>query len=157
MIAHQSNSNATLNLDLRSGRRPAQDISSFAISATDVLNVLSQFDPYGLWRMDVGTGLVHWSHDVYAIHGMEATDGGVDLAQAMSSYHPDDRKLMAQVIEDSVKNKSAFRFVLRVMNRHGTYKLVKCTGLFRESEQGSPEIFGTYSEFQPANRAIAAI
>ena len=144
-----------LILDFQDEARAPQDIGHLQISGEEMLHVLSLFDPYGMWRMELDTGLVYWSDDVYRIHGMERQDTPVDLKQAMEAYHPEDRPYVTQVLEEAVERKSGFRLVLRLKRPGGGYKLVKSTGKYRELADGTREIFGTFSEFQSASRAIA--
>lgn len=135
--------------------RPQQDIGQFCFSANEMINLLGQFDPYGAWIMDLETGRVSWSRDAYEIHGMEPTDGHVDLNAAIRAYHPDDRKIVAQMIDETIENRSGFRYVLRIQQAGGSYKLVKCTARYRVNRDGREEIFGLFSQFQPPIRMIA--
>ena len=140
--------------DLRSEARTEEFFDDFSVSCDELMGLLSQFDPYGLWRVDIETGLVYWSRDVFAIHGMPFKPGPVDLKAAINAYHVDDRDHVGQILEETIANKSAFRFVMRLKRRAGGYKLVKSTGRYRTNSDGRAEIFGTFSEFQPPKRAI---
>ncbi len=125
------------------------------INAQEVVDALAQFDPYGTWRIDISSGLMHWSEDVFRIHGLQQTDGPVNLITVLNVYHPADREIVLRAIEETTARKSGFRYVLRVQRRTGGYKLVKCTGTYRELEDATPEIVGTFSQFQSAQRALA--
>ncbi len=144
-----------LILDFQDEARSPQDITEMELSAQEVLHVLSLFDPYGMWRVEIDTGMVHWTDDVYRIHGMERTGEAVDVQTAIERYHPDDRQYVSKVMEEAIERKSGFRLVLRLRRPHGGYKLVKSTGKYRERPDGTRELFGTFSEFQSASRAIA--
>ncbi len=76
---------------------------------------------------------------------------------AIEQYHPDDRQYLSQLIDDTIANKSGFQFVLRLKARQERYKLVRSIGNYREREDGTREIMGTISEFQPAHRMIGAV
>jgi hypothetical protein len=84
------------------------------MSGNDILSLLSMYDPYGAWRLDLASGEVEWSKDVYEIHGLPFTEGFVDLASAIAAYHPDDAKMVAQLIDEAIVSKSGYRFVLRI-------------------------------------------
>ncbi|EFL87925.1 PAS domain-containing protein [Ahrensia sp. R2A130] len=149
--------NDILNLDFRERARNPQMIDDIDVSGAELLNILSAFDNYGMWRLDIETSQVSWSEDVFRIHELPQVDGPVDLEAAISRYHPEDQQYLPQVIEEAITRKSAFRFVLRLKRAYSGYKLVKSTGKFRHRPGCAPEMIGTFSEFQPANRAIASI
>lgn len=136
--------------------RPQQEISDFRLSPQEMIDLLSMYDPYGVWRMDLESGSVHWSRDVFEIHGLEYSDGPVDLNAALAAYHPDDAKIVAQLLDETIEKKSGFRFVLRLKQSNGRYKMVKSTCRYRQNQDGSEELYGLFSEFQLPIRNIAA-
>lgn len=149
--------NDILNLDFREKARNPQIIKDMDICGAELLNILSAFDNYGMWRLDIETSKVVWSEDVFRIHELPRVDGPVDLDAAISRYHPEDQQYLPQVLGEAIARKSAFRFVLRLKRAYSGYKLVKSTGKYRHRPGYGPEMIGTFSEFQPANRAIASI
>lgn len=149
--------NEILNLDFREMARNPQIIDDMDVTGEELLNILCAFDNYGIWRLDIASSQVLWTEDVFRIHELPQTNGPVDLEAAVSRYHPDDQQYLPQLIEDAIAHKSAFRFVLRLKRAYSGYKLVKSTGKYRETADGRAEMIGTFSEFQPANRAIASI
>jgi len=135
--------------------RPEQDISGFKINSAEMMTLLSMYDPYGMWRLELDSGHLFWSRDVYEIHGMEYSDGPVNFKDAMNAYHSDDALVINQLIEDAIAKKSGFRFVLRLKTQHAEYKLVKAAGKYRENSDGSREIIGLFSRFALPIRSIA--
>ena len=145
-----------LNIDFRDELRPSQAVDELNISGQELLNVLASFRNYGLWRLNLETQKSTWSEDVYRIYGMAYTPGRIDLDYAMGQYHPDDRPYLARLLDDAVAHKSGFQFVLRLKGRGGRYKLVQSIGKYRERADGARELYGVFSEFQPAVRMIGA-
>ena len=135
--------------------RARQDISQFAVSSDEIIEMLSMYDPYGIWKIDLESGNVFWSRDVYEIHGLEYHEGAVNLNEAIDAYHPDDAKIVAQLIDETIANKSGYRFVLRLKQRDGTFKMVKSVAKYRVNDEGREEICGLFSEFQLPIRNIA--
>lgn len=148
---------ADISVDFKQELRKQQSISVNDLSAAELLQTLSLFDPYGLWCLDIETGMVEWSEDVYRIHGMQPNGHSVDVGEAIAKYHPDDRDYVARLIEETIEHQSGFRFVLRLQTKYETYKLVKSTGKFRTSADGKQQIVGTFSEFQAAKRSVGAV
>ena len=145
-----------LSVETFEGTRSEQNISGFNLSSQDILDVLSMYDPYGVWRLELNSGLVYWSDDVFLIHGLEVSPGPVNLNDAINAYHPDDARVIGQLIEECIASKSGFRFTLRLLKRDGGFKLVKAIGKYRETSSGNPEIIGVFTPLAPAMRTIAA-
>lgn len=122
----------------------------------DLLNIMCGFGKYGIWKLDIETSQVRWTEDVFRIHELPHSEGAIDFDTAVSHYHPEDQRHLPQLITEAISNRSAFRFVLRLKRALSGYKLVKWTGKYREIADGRAELIGTFSELQPADRAIAA-
>lgn len=146
--------NMQLNLQMQKSLKPKQDLGEIGLDNASLIDVLSQFDLYGVWRLDVETGMTYWSRDVFIIHNLPFSGGPVDIISAINAYHPEDRAAVSQCLEEALAHKSGFRFVLR-LGDDITYKLVKATGKYRENAKGKPEIYGTFSQFQPPIRSVA--
>jgi hypothetical protein len=147
--------NSALSVDIFDKIRSTQNISGFDLTADELLSILAMYDRYGLWRLDLESGLVYWSRDVYEIHGLEYSDGPVNLTSAINSYHPEDATVISQLIEETISEQSGFRFVLRLKIKSGGFKLVKSSGKYRVNSEGKAELIGLFSQFAPAMRSIA--
>lgn len=126
--------------------RPVQQTEDVTIDGSALLEVMSQFEPFGLWRMELETGLVYWTRDIYEIHEIPYRDGPVNLKMAINAYHPDDRDLVVGCLEDVVARKSGFHFILRIATGGGRYKKIKAVGKFHVNESGREELIGTFNE-----------
>jgi len=144
-----------LSIEFRDAPCPSQPLAAIGLEDANLLDALSQFDPYGAWCVDLETGMVYWTRDVFEIHGMPYKEGPIDLALAISRYHPDDRELVMNCIEEATERKTGFRFVLRLATPDGHNKLVRASGLYRVNSQGKGEVFGAFSQFQPRVRTVA--
>lgn len=147
--------NPQLYLEVKDTPRSLQSLEEIGLDDVSLLEALSQFDLYGAWRVDLDTGMVYWTRDVFEIHGLPYKEGPVDIKEAISRYHPDDRELVNNCIEEAAARKSGFRFVLRLMTPDGQNKLVKSNGRYRVNREGRGEIFGTFSQFQERIRSVA--
>jgi PAS domain-containing protein len=149
--------NRPLNVEVFENPRPRQQVGSFNLSAEDLLEILSSFDPYGLWRLDLETGQVFWSPDVFQIHGLEQADGPVDMNEAFKLYHPEDARTLCRLIDDAIRSKSGYRFVLRLRMPGGKYRLIKSIARYRDTDGGSSELVGVFSRFALDIRSIATV
>lgn len=146
-----------LSVELFDQMRREQDLSSFELTGDELVGLLSMYDPYGVWCLDIETGHVFWSEDVFEIHGLESKPGPVNLNDAINAYHPEDAKVIGQLIEDCIAQKSGFRFVLRLKNPKAGFHLVKALGRYRERPDGKKEIIGLFSRFALPIRSIASV
>jgi len=144
-----------LHLEVKESQRPQQSLTEIGLEDASLLEALSQFDLYGAWRIELETGMVYWTHDVFEIHGLPVREGPVDLTKVISLYHPDDRELVMNCIEEAATRKTGFRYVLRLTTPDGHNKLVKCNGRYRVNREGREEIYGTFSQFQERIRTVA--
>ncbi|MBO6636524.1 MAG: PAS domain-containing protein [Roseitalea sp.] len=136
----------SLQFSVMDGPRPLQETEDVTIASAAFLEMMSQFEPFGLWRMELETGLVYWTRDIYEIHEIPHRDGPVNVKMAIDAYHPDDRDLVVDCLEDVVARKSGFHFVLRIVTSNGRHKMVKAVGKFHVGEDGREELIGSFSE-----------
>jgi PAS domain-containing protein len=146
-----------LSIEIQDKQRPPQAMEDIGLGDACLLDALAQFDLYGVWRIDLETGMVYWSRDVFEIYGIPYHDGPVDIRKAIEAYHPDDRALVSSCIEEAAARKTGYRFVLRLQCADGGFKLVKSSGRYRVNQDGREEIFGTFSQFHERVRAVAVI
>ena len=135
----------TLQFAVLEKPRPVQKIDKAIIDAGTLLKLLSQFNPYGLWQMELATGLLYWTEDIFEIYGLPVSDGPVSVKTAIEVYHPDDRPMLIDCLDDAVARKSGFHFVLRIAAGDG-YKLVKTLGMYHVDDRGREWLIGTFCE-----------
>ena len=136
---------------------PTQDISAFGMDGDDLLSILSMFDPYGVWKIDLDSGQMYWSRDVFKIHGIEYHEGPVDLQASIKRYHPEDQKTIGALLSEAIEREVGFRYVLRLNTKDSSYKLVKAICKHRTNGQGTKQLVGVLSEFALPMRSIATI
>ncbi len=93
--------------------------------ADKLMALVSQTQGIGNWRVDVKRGVAFWSPRVFEIHGMEPSDGPVDLNEAIRVYHPDDARTVAWLVVNSIENQVGYTFVLRLVRKNGEIRLVE--------------------------------
>lgn len=136
----------TLQFAVLDKPRPVQRVDRASVDGETMLTLLSQFEPFGIWRMDLETGLVYWTDDVFEIHELPPSEGPVNLKMAIDAYHPEDRQMVIDCLEDAVARKSGFHFVLRLATKSGGTKRVKAMGMFNVDDEGREWLIGTLCE-----------
>lgn len=122
------------------------------VSADEIVDLLSSVYPLGIWRLEISTGLMYWNRDAFLIHGLKFSAEPVSLSQALARYHPEDAVLVEQLIEAATSGKNRFRYVMRISDDAGDYRLVALAGRYRDSNGG--ELIGYCHEFQELVRSV---
>ena len=100
----------------------------------------------GSWWVDLVTGTVNWSKQVYVIHGVTPEEHTPDLESGINFYHPEDRPLVEQYVNNAIQNKEPFDFELRLQRRDGSIRWVHSKGECRLNDAG--EVIAIYGVFQ---------
>ncbi|MFZ2100287.1 MAG: PAS domain-containing protein [Oricola sp.] len=144
-----------LFIEIKDAPRPRQKLEEIGLEDACFIDALAQFDLYGVWRIDLESGMVFWSRDVFEIHGLPYKEGPIDQTKALNAYHPDDRALVRDCFADAIERKTGFRFVMRIMGADSEYHLIKASGMYRVNRHGKGEVYGTFSLFQERVRTVA--
>ncbi|QUJ76397.1 PAS domain-containing protein [Sulfitobacter albidus] len=117
-------------------QHPAQEddsIYSVAVDVTEMmqarteaeqlikqLTLLQDMAHVGYWSVDLDGEKVHWSQEVYRIHGVDPSEAEPPLADAIDFYHPDDRADVSAAVEKAISDGGEFEFTKRIVQKDGT-------------------------------------
>lgn len=82
----------------------------------------------GYWSVDLTSQEVHWSKEVFRIHGVDDTEPTPPLEEAINFYHPDDREEVARLVDKVINEGGDFKFEKRIVQRDGGHVLVESHG-----------------------------
>lgn len=122
------------------------------VSSEEILDLYGSVCPFGIWRLDIGSGRLFWSEDAFRIHGLEPAAEPVSLNQMLARYHPEDAPLVEQLMETATSKRNGYRYVMRVLKCSDTYRLIASAGRYRDADGG--ELIGYYHEFQDMVRSV---
>ncbi len=90
----------------------------------------------GSWELDLINNKVVWSDEVYRIFGLKHDEFGASYEAFLEVVHPDDRDLVNSAYTESVKNKTPYDLVHRLLLKDGTLKYVnaKCQTYYDADE-----------------------
>jgi len=93
---------------------------------TDLLEQSQQLASVGAWELDVSTTPAEprWTDEVYRIHGL-SPDEEVDLEQAVSFYHPEDRTRIREAIDRAIEDGNPYDLTLRIEPDDGGLRWVR--------------------------------
>ncbi|MDY7030625.1 MAG: sigma 54-interacting transcriptional regulator [Thermodesulfobacteriota bacterium] len=82
----------------------------------------------GHWELDLITDTLYWSDEIYRIFDLSPQEFGATYKAFLDTVHPDDRSFVDNAYISSLKNKTGYDIVHRLLLRDGTVKYVheKC-------------------------------
>tara|TARA_R110002020_G_scaffold50671_1_gene142880 strand:+ start:1669 stop:2523 length:855 start_codon:yes stop_codon:yes gene_type:complete len=120
------------------------DSQNSAVAHADaVLRVLSEQLGMGFWRIVVANGDVHWSEQIFDIHGLPPQAEPLSMEAAMSHIVEHDRPDVVMLLKRTVAEKRGQKVIFRIETSAGI-KVIECTGDARIGPGGEvSEVFGT--------------
>ena len=92
----------------------------------------------GTWALDLATGRLEWSPEIYRIFGLDPTVTRVSYETFLAAIHPDDRETVREAFERSVAERTPYEIEHRVVHPGGTVRLVRERGQTLYDESGRP-------------------
>ncbi|MCV3271936.1 chemotaxis protein CheB [Roseobacter sinensis] len=111
----------------------ARDAAEDALAQLELLQNLAKI---GYWSLELETGKVYWSSEVYRIHGEDPSSNPPDLDGGLAYYHEDDRETVMKHVDRVSKRGGEFHFKHRLVNRKGDVVWVESFGLARKDRDG---------------------
>lgn len=110
-----------------------------------LFNESQRINKIGAWELDINTGIVFWTDEVYQIHEVE-NDLVFDKSTAIEFYHPEDRQIITNAIENTIVTGEPFDVQCRFITAKNNFKWVRSSGK-RWKENGEiTKIFGTFQD-----------
>lgn len=116
-----------------------------------MLSLTEQTAQLGYWRVDATTLKVHWSPQVFAIHGLPFQQEP-DLVAAVNCYHRCDRDKVRQAVLDALSQGKAYSVQARLVRGDGAIAHVRSDGKPTYHDDGS--IAGVFGIFQDITASV---
>ncbi|MEL6485807.1 MAG: EAL domain-containing protein [Pseudomonadota bacterium] len=81
----------------------------------------------GSWRVDLATNELHWSDQVFAIHGI-ALGTPIDVDKAVQFYEPADRIVVEQTLDRVIETGEPFSFEATIKRSDGERRRIRSRG-----------------------------
>ena len=109
----------------------------------------------GHWRLEVATGKVHWSDEVYRIHGVDPATFDPSYDDAVAFYHPDDRQAVSDWVAAALETGVCSEFRLRLIRADGEQRTVVSQCVPERGVDGRiAALFGVFQDVTEAERAV---
>ena len=90
-----------------------------------LLREAQEISKTGGWDLDVATGRVVWTEEVYRIYGVSRDYDPSDVQRVLSFYHHDDRLLLEKSFRDAREKGTPYDLELRIRNAKGEDRWVR--------------------------------
>ena len=122
-----------------------------------LLLMAEEMGQIGHWRVDLGSGTAIWSDVVCAIHGVDPGHSP-PLAAAIDHYHPDDRAMVQNAVNEAVAGGSDYEVAARLIRTDGAIRHVIARGRLENAPDGTPlGLVGVIQDVTETHEAGTAI
>jgi PAS domain S-box-containing protein len=137
-----------------------QQVKAALAKSEAQLNEAQRLAKIGSWELDVRSGALDWSDEVYRIFEIDQTRFDASYHAFLDLVHPDDRELLQQRYEASLRDQQPYRLLHRLRMTDGRIKYVQESCETSFDDAGNPlRSLGTVqdvSELAMAQQALQA-
>lgn len=120
-----------------------------------LLSMAQKMASLGVWRLDLTTGAIAWTDEVYAIHGLTRATFDPQVESAIDFYHPDDRALVREHLDRAISEGEGFSFQLRLRRQTGEDRIVQSRAEVEFGADGKPSfIHGVFQDITDSALAL---
>lgn len=96
-----------------------------------------QIAKIGHWELDLISDALYWSDEIYRIFEIDPDEFDATYDAFLKIVHPDDRKFVDKSFTDSLKNKTGYDIVHRLLLKNGAIKYIheKCQTIYDENDK----------------------
>jgi PAS domain S-box-containing protein len=102
------------------------------------MDLLQRVGRIGSWEMEMSSGEVLWSEQMYHIFGLSPKGHKPTFDDVKKKLHPDDRDATVQVIEEAISTGSNFTVFTRLTLADNVEKMIQYSGEVLRSNNGTP-------------------
>ncbi|AGA91521.1 PAS domain S-box/diguanylate cyclase (GGDEF) domain-containing protein [Thioflavicoccus mobilis 8321] len=98
----------------------------------------------GHWELDLASGDIVWSEQIYCIFGLDPSRPPPSLEEHDVLFHPEDLPRYQQLLRRSMTEGVPFEYVLRIRRADGAIRFLSAQGQARKDDNGEVQsLFGT--------------
>lgn len=90
----------------------------------------------GYWSLDVESRKVHWSEEVYRLHGIPCENDVPTLDEMIGFQSPEDREKLREALHRVIKKGGEFQLRTRIVSQDGETVVVEIVGVSRGDRRG---------------------
>lgn len=118
-----------------------------------LLTMAEQIAGIGHWRIDIASGKVVWSREVFRIYGLDPVER-VHIPDGVAAYVPEDQPLVEAYVKAAMEDGTPFAFAGRLVRSDGAVRHVMSQGQPERAADGT--ITGVVGVFQDITAEVEA-
>lgn len=108
----------------------------------------------GYWQFDIATRKITWSDEVFRIHGLAEATVAPDYATLLELYHPQDREILASLVDRALATGEGYDFEARVFRPNGEMRhVIAMADCLRDASGKVETLYGVFQDVTDRNRA----
>ena len=129
---------SAMQIKLQSNEVQRQQAEAELRASADGLNEAQRIAHVGSWTLDMVSGRLTWSDEVFRLFEIDPGKFGATYEAFLDAVHPDDRDAVNRAYTDSLATRAPYEISHRLRMRDGRIKWVheKCLSVF--DEEGKP-------------------
>nr|WP_321496697.1 PAS domain S-box protein [uncultured Methanolobus sp.] len=92
-----------------------------------LLDEVSEIASIGGWSLDVSSGEVTWTNEVFKIHDMEPS-GTINVNKGLDYYAPASKEIISKAVQDAIEKEQPYDLELEIITAKGNHKWVRASG-----------------------------
>lgn len=124
----------------------------------ETLELAESMAGVGHFSVDVATGQVTWSDEVYRIHGLEPGSVDPTLHSAIGVYHPDDAAAVRTLVDRALRTGEGYDCTLRIARADGEERTTRAKARCELDAYGQAvRLFGVFQDITETVRSQTAL
>ncbi len=78
----------------------------------------------GYWELDIKSGNIHWSDELYKIYGLDKNDFHPTEVNFISKIHPDDKQNIKDILDKAILDRRSFELNHRIILPSGETRII---------------------------------
>lgn len=112
----------------------------------------------GHFSVDVATGQVSWSDEVFRIHGLQPGSVDPTLHSAVGAYHPEDAAVVRGLVDRALATGEGYDATLRITRADGEERTTRSKARCEMDAEGRPvRLFGVFQDITETVRTQTAL
>ncbi|WP_428155992.1 PAS domain-containing protein [Brevundimonas sp.] len=132
------------------------EVSRISEERHGTLELVEQIAGVGHWRLNLASGAVEWSDQVFRIHGLDRASFDPHVDSAIDFYHPEDRAELLAAIEKTVATGEGYDRRLRLIRTDGEERIVLSQARAERDDAGVVKaLYGVFQDITDQQNQIA--
>ncbi len=112
----------------------------------------------GNWELDIATGELSWSDEIYRIFDIDREAFGASYEAFLTAVHPDDREKVSHAVELSLRGEAPYGIEHRIVRPDGTIRWVhELAELQRDANEQPIRLIGTVHDISERHESLESL